>query len=416
MPNSRAKNWTFETKAVQSAIPRGLGETIGFPIHAAAAFQFDTLEEARDEFINNTDLSYTRIQNPTVRALEERISALEGSSATLCLGSGQAATLTTIMGICRAGDHVVAAASLFGGSSVILAQILPLMGIQTTFVSGSPESIKAAMQENTRLVWSEMISNPAGMVPDLEALVQVAHEHHAVLAIDNTCGGTGYLCRPLDYGVDIVTGSLTKWAGGHGTVMGGSIAMRSDVDLSQNPIYTEGDEKSLLKQRGQDALPWRLRWFGASQLGMVLSPHSAFLVAQGIETLAFRLKRESETTLELAHWLEVHPQVKAVSYPGLNGHPTHQYAQKYLSNGFGAIMTFDVEQPDQFLSRLELLRIAPNLGDVRTLVVHPWTTTHSKIPEEARYAAGVTPHTLRLCVGLEDVEDLKADIEQALLS
>lgn len=414
MTDSHSKDWAFETLAVQSAIPRGLGETIGFPIHAAAAFQFNTLEEAREEFINNEGLSYTRIQNPTVRLLEERISVLEGSSDTLCLGSGQAATFTAIMSVCRAGDHIVASASLFGGSTGILTNILPLMGISTTFVNGSSESVKAAMQENTRLVWSEMISNPAGRVPDLAALAEVAHEQGAMLIIDNTCAGAGYLCQPLEQGADMVTASLTKWAGGHGTVMGGSISIRPDVDLSQNPIYIEGAEKSLLKQRGQEALSWRLRWFGASQLGMVLSPHSAFLVAQGLETLAFRLKRESETALELAKWLKAHSQIKAVSYPGLVDHPSHQNAQRYLQNGFGAMMTFDVEQPSDFLAKLKILRIAPNLGDVRTLVVHPWTTTHSKISEEARYAAGVTPNTIRMCVGIEEKEDLKADIEQAL--
>lgn len=414
MTDSHSKDWAFETSAVQSAIPRGLGETIGFPIHAAAAFQFDTLEEAQDEFISNEGLSYTRIQNPTVRLLEERISVLEGGCDTLCLGSGQAATFTAIMSICRAGDHIVASASLFGGSTGILTNILPLMGIKTTFVDGSPESVEAAIQENTRLVWSEMISNPAGRVPDLSALAEVAHKRGVVLAIDNTCGGAGYLCRPLEWGADMVTGSLTKWAGGHGTAMGGSISIRLDVDLSRNPIYAEGAEKSLLKQRGQGALSWRLRWLGASQLGMVLSPHSAFLVAQGLETLAFRLKRESETALKLAKWLEAHPLIKVVSYPGLVDHPSYQNAQSYLQNGFGAIMTFDVEQPSEFLAQLKVLRIAPNLGDVRTLVVHPWTTTHSKIDEEARYAAGVTPKTIRMCVGIEDVEDLKADIEQAL--
>ncbi len=229
--------WSYDTAAVQTGISRGLGETIGFPIHAAAAFQFETLEQAQDEFQHNQGLSYARIQNPTVRALEERITALEGGAATVALASGQAASLTALLSVCRAGDHVVSSASLFGGSTGMLTNILPLMGITATLVEGGPEEIGAAMQDNTRLVWAEMISNPSGAVADLAALAGVAHERGALLAIDNTCGGAGYLCRPLDHGADIVSQSLTKWAGGHGSVMGGSVTVGKRHDLSRNPIF-----------------------------------------------------------------------------------------------------------------------------------------------------------------------------------
>ena len=406
-------SWSYDTAAVQSGIPRGLGETIGFPIHAAAAFQFDTLEQAQEEFQYNGGLSYARIQNPTVRALEERLTVLEGGAATVALASGQAATLTAILSVCRAGDHVVSSASLFGGSTGMLTNILPLMGITATLVEGHPEQIRAAMQDNTRLVWAEMISNPSGAVADVEALAGVAHERGALLAIDNTCGGVGYLCRPLDHGADIVSQSLTKWAGGHGSVMGGSVTVGTRHDLSRNPIYA-GGETSLLEQRGADALAWRQRWFGAHQLGMTLAPHSAFLIAQGLETLGLRLQRESDSALALARWLEQHPRVGGVSYAGLPGHPSFPLVQKYLPRGAGAVLTFEVDDPSRFLSRLRVLRMAPNLGDVRTLVVHPWTTTHGRVPEAARHAAGVTPGTIRMSVGVEDVADLQADIEQAL--
>ncbi|WP_278912867.1 aminotransferase class V-fold PLP-dependent enzyme [Deinococcus wulumuqiensis] len=405
--------WSYDTAAVQTGISRGLGETIGFPIHAAAAFQFETLEQAQDEFQHNQGLSYARIQNPTVRALEERITALEGGTATVALASGQAASLTALLSVCRAGDHVVSSASLFGGSTGMLTNILPLMGITATLVEGGPEEIGAAMQDNTRLVWAEMISNPSGAVADLAALAGVAHERGALLAIDNTCGGAGYLCRPLDHGADIVSQSLTKWAGGHGSVMGGSVTVGKQHDLSRNPIFA-GGEPSLLAQRGPDALAWRQRWFGAHQLGMTLAPHSAFLIAQGLETLALRLQRESDSALALARWLEQHPRVGGVSYAGLPGHPSFPLVQKYLPRGAGAVLTFDVDDPSRFLSRLRVLRIAPNLGDVRTLVVHPWTTTHGRVPEAARLAAGVRPGTIRMSVGVEDVADLQADIEQAL--
>lgn len=414
MTDPRDTAWSYETNAVQSSIPRGLGQTIGHPIHAAAAFQFDTLEEAQEEFQVNAGLSYARLQNPTVKALEGRITALEGGSATVAVASGQAATLTSILSVCRAGDHVVSGSSLFGGTTGMLNNILPLMGITATLVEGTPDAIRGAMRENTRLVWAEMISNPAGDVPDLSALTEIAHERGALLAIDNTCGGVGYLCQPLKHGADIVSQSLTKWAGGHGSVLGGSVTVGQGHDLTRNPIYTGGGEQSILHVRGEHALAWRQRWLGAHQLGMTLAPHSAFLIAQGLETLALRLQRESQTALALAEWLEQHPKVGKVSYPGLPSHPSHAAARRQLTGGYGAIMTFEVPDPATFLKRVQVLRIAPNLGDVRTLVVHPWTTTHGRVPEPARYAAGVTPQTIRMSVGVEALADLQADIEQAL--
>lgn len=406
--------WSFETAAVQTGIPRGRGQTVGIPIHQAAAFQFTTLEEAQSEFQLNSGLSYARLQNPTVRALEERLTALEGGAATVALASGQAATLTAILSVCRAGDHVVSTASLFGGSAGLLNNILPLMGISATLTGNTPDAIEAAMQPGTCLVWAETIGNPAGDVPDLSALAEIAHARGALLGIDNTWGGVGYLCRPLEFGADIVTHSLTKWAGGHGSVMGGSVTVGSQHDLTRNPIYTEGGENSLLNVRGEEALAWRQRWFGAHQLGMTLAPHNAFLIAQGLETLALRLGRESETALALASWLEEQPQVGRVSYPGLPGSTHHTPARKYLRGGFGAVLTFEVPDPAAFLSRLRVIRIAPNLGDTRTLVVHPWTTTHGRLPEPARRAAGVTAQTIRMSVGLESLEDLQADLAMAL--
>lgn len=409
-----AEDWSYETTAVQSSIPRGLGQTIGFPIHAAAAFQFDTLEEAQLEFQQNTGLSYARLQNPTVRALEDRLTTLEGGAATVAVASGQAATLTAILSVCRAGDHVVSASSLFGGTTGMLSNILPLMGITATLVDNTPEAVQAALQPNTRLVWAEMISNPAGDIADIRAFADIAHAHGALLAIDNTCGGVGFLCRPLEHGADIVSQSLTKWAGGHGSVLGGAVTVGSGHDLTRNPIFADGGEQSILSVRGDAALAWRQRWFGAHQLGMTLAPHSAFLIAQGLETLALRLERESATALGLAAWLEAHPRVGKVSYPGLPSHPHHHLARTYLRVGQGAVLTFEVPDPAAFLSRVRVLRIAPNLGDVRTLVVHPWTTTHARVPETARHAAGVTPLTIRMSVGVEALADLKADIEQAL--
>ena len=404
----------YETQAVQVGIPRGLGETVGIPVHAAAGFQFDTLEQGAEEFQLGQGLSYARIQNPTVRALEERLTALEGGAATVALATGQAASITAIMSVCRAGDHVVASSSLFGGTAGLLNNVLPLMGVTASIVPNTPDDVRAAMRENTRLVWAEIIGNPAGDVPDLRALADIAHAGGAVLGVDSTWAGPGYLCRPLEHGADIVTHSLTKWAGGHGTVMGGSVTVGEGHDLTRNPIYTGGGDQSLLAVRGVNALAWRQRWFGAHQLGMVLSPHSAFLLAQGLETVALRMDRECATALSLAQWLESHPAVGRVSYPGLESSPWHALARTYLPRGQGAVLTFEVPDPARFLARLKVLRIVPNLGDTRTLVVHPWTTTHGRLPEATRRAAGVTPSTIRMSVGLEALGDLQADLAQAL--
>lgn len=404
----------FETSAVHVGIPRGAGDGVGIPIHQMAAFQFESLEGAAEEFQTNASYSYARLQNPTVRALEERVTALEGGAASVALASGQAASFTAMLSVCRAGDHIVATSSLFGGSSGLLSNILPLMGITASIVPNTPDAVRAAMTPQTRLVWAETIGNPAADIADLGALAEIAHARGALLGVDNTWGGVGYLCRPLGFGADIVTHSLTKWAAGHGAVLGGSVTVGRGHDLTRNPIHAEG-QPSLLDQRGPEALAWRQRWLGAHQLGMTLSPHSAFLIATGLETLALRLSRESETALGLAQQLQRHPQVRSVGYPGLPSSPHHTLGQRYLHGGFGAVLTFEVEQPAAFLARLRTIRIAPNLGDTRTLVIHPWTTTHGRLPEAARRASGVTPHLIRMSVGLEAPADLLADIESALV-
>ncbi len=411
-----AEGLEYETQAVQVGIPRGNGLGVGLPIHQIAAFQFETLEDGATEFQTNASYSYTRLQNPTVKALEERLTALEGGAATVALSSGQAATFTAILSVCRSGDHIVATSSLFGGSAGLLNNILPLMGITSTLVANTPEAVRAAMQPQTRLVWAETIGNPAADIADIRAFADIAHAQGALLGIDNTWGGVGYLCRPLEHGADMVTHSLTKWAGGHGAVLGGSLTVGGAHDLSRTPIYTDGGAASLLETRGAAALAWRQRWFGAHQLGMTLAANSAFLVAQGLETLALRLSRESETALALATFLEGHPAVGGVAYPGLPSSPHHALARQYLSGGYGAVLTFEVAEPAPFLAALQVIRMAPNLGDTRTLVVHPWTTTHGRLPETARYAAGVTPRTIRMSVGVESPDDLKRDLDQALLA
>lgn len=413
LPPELAADLSYDTLAVHTGIGRGTGVGVGLAMQQMAAFQFDSLDAAAEEFQTNAGSSYARIQNPTTKALEARVTALEGGSETVCLSSGQAASFTAMLSACRAGDHIVATSSLFGGSVGLLGNVLPLMGVTATLVANTPDAVRAAMQPNTRLVWAETIGNPAADVADLSALSEIAHAQGALLGVDNTWGGVGLLCRPLAFGADMVTHSLTKWASGHGSVLGGSVTVGERHDLSRNPIYTEG-QPSLLAARGVGALAWRQRWFGASQLGMVLPPQSAYLIALGLETLSLRLRRECETSLALAEFLDGHTGVGRVNYPGLAGSPHHDLARQYLSGGFGAVMSFEVADPAAFLARLRIIRMAPNLGDTRTLVVHPWTTTHGRMPETARRAAGVTPQSIRMSVGVEALADLQADLAQAL--
>ncbi|WP_161880252.1 aminotransferase class I/II-fold pyridoxal phosphate-dependent enzyme [Deinococcus alpinitundrae] len=413
LPSDLAADLAYDTLAVHTGIGRGTGVGVGIAMQQMAAFQFDSLDAAAEEFQTNAGSSYARIQNPTTKALEARITALEGGSDTVCLSSGQAASFTAMLSACRAGDHIVATSSLFGGSVGLLGNVLPLMGITATLVENTPDAVRAAMRPQTRLVWAETIGNPAADVADLSALADIAHAQGALLGVDNTWGGVGLLCRPLTFGADMVTHSLTKWASGHGSVLGGSVTVGTAHDLSRNPIYTEG-EPSLLSARGAGALAWRQRWFGTSQLGMVLPPQSAYLIALGLETLSLRLTRECQTALALAEFLSGHAGVGRVNYPGLGSSEHHALGQQYLSGGFGAVMSFEVADPATFLARLKVIRMAPNLGDTRTLVVHPWTTTHGRMPEAARRAAGVTPQSIRMSVGVEALADLQADLAQAL--
>ncbi|WP_027481640.1 PLP-dependent transferase [Deinococcus pimensis] len=403
----------FESLAVHTGIPRAGGVGLGVPVHHSVAFQFESLEHGADVFATNDEYSYARLQSPTVEALETRLAALEGATSALAVSSGQAATTTAILSVCRAGDHVVATSSLFGGTSGLLRNVLPNFGITATIVDNDPEAVRGALRPETRLVWAETIGNPAADVADIPALALVAHAHGALLGVDNTWGGVGYLCRPLALGADIVTHSLTKWAAGQGAALAGAVLVGDRHDLSANPIFASG-EPSLLETRGAGALSWRQRWLGAHQIGMTLGPQAAHLVVLGLETLALRLRQSCDNALALAEWLSSQPGVLSVNYPGLPDSPWFPLARRVLTHGSGAVLTFEVEDPARVLSRLELVRIAPSLGDTRTMVIHPWTTTHGRLPEEQRAASGVTPRLLRLSVGVEDAGDLRRDLAHAL--
>ncbi len=403
----------YSTKAVQTGIPRDSQSGIGISADHSIAFHFDSLEQGAEVFASGEGYSYSRVQNPTNHALEARINALEGAEYTVLTASGQAASFTAMLATCMVGDHIVASSSVFGGTSGLLNNVLPNLGIRSSLVENTVQAIQSALTPQTRLIWTEIIGNPACDVPDLGALAQLAHQHGALLVVDNTWAGVGNLCRPFEHGADIIIHSLTKWASGHGNVMGGSVSLRAGVRVDNLPILQTG-KPSLLELKGEKALGIKLRAIGNQQIGMVLSPDSSAKIAQGLETLELRLERECQTTLALAQWLEAHPKVKSVAYCGLPSSSWYGLAQKYLKGGYGAVLSFEVENPSDLFKKLELIRIAPNLGDTRTLIVHPWTTTHSRLTDAGKYKSGVTPYLIRLSVGLEALEDLKADLEGAL--
>ncbi|AFZ66473.1 O-acetylhomoserine aminocarboxypropyltransferase/cysteine synthase family protein [Deinococcus peraridilitoris] len=426
-PKEQSKNFVNSldeahsaTQAVHVGLQRGPGEGVGLPIYDAVAWEFQDLEHAAHIFATNDGLSYSRIGNPTLSALEARVSALEGALGAVVTGTGQAATLLSLITLARAGDHIVASASLFGGTVALLTSVLPNFGITTSLVANDAESIRAALQPNTRAVLVETIGNPALDIPDFGAISGVTRTAGVPLIVDNTWGAVGALCQPFRHGADIIVHSLTKWAAGHGAALGGAVLCRPGLDCSANPLFSEHDREgvSLWQRHGELAFLWRARQLGLSQMGMVLSPQLAKSIFQGLETMQLRVERECATTLALAHWLQSQPGVTQVAYPGLESHPSNTLAHRYLPSGPGAVLTFNVagglEGASRFLSALTLIRRAANLGDTRTLAIHPWTTTHGRLGEAARIQAGVTPDLIRLSVGLEAPGDLQADLRRAL--
>jgi O-acetylhomoserine (thiol)-lyase len=411
---------SFETNAVHAGLKREAGGPIGVPIYQNVAWDFENLDHGASIFATGEGLSYSRIQNPTLEALETRITALEGAHGAVVTSSGNAATLLALIVLARAGDHIVATSSLFGGTVALLGQVLPNFGITSSLVQNDPEAIRAALRPNTRAILLETIGNPALDVPDFEVITRIAQEARVPVVVDNTWGAVGFLCRPLEWGASIVTHSLTKWAAGHGATLGGAILTGHSLDLGTNPLFTEPDRtgRSLLEQFGNDAFLWRARTLGLSQMGMTLAPQSAWAINQGLETMSLRVQRECASTLEVARWLQTQPGVTWTSYGGLPDHAWHANTTKYLRNGHGAVLTFGVrgglDGARRFMDTLRLIRRAVNLGDTRTLAAHPWTTTHGRLPEHARTAAGVSPEMIRLTVGLEDPADLERDLAQAL--
>ena len=394
------------------------------PIYQTTSYVFRDADHAAALFaLSEPGNIYTRMGNPTTAVFEQRMAALEGGAGALATASGQAAITLAIANIAAAGQEIVAASSLYGGTFTLFNSTLPKFGIKVRFVdSAVPENFRSAINDRTRALYVEIIGNPKLDVPDLEAIAAIAHEAGIPLIVDNTFA-TPYLCRPFEYGADIVVHSATKFIGGHGTSIGGVIvdSGKFSWDNGQFPGLVEPDPGyhglSYVKAFGAAAYIIKARVQLLRDLGPALSPFNAFLFLQGLETLPLRMEQHVRNTLQVARWLAEHPRVAWVNYPGLADHPSSKQAQKYLPRGAGAILTFGIkgglEAGKKFINSLKLFSLLANVGDAHSLVIHPASTTHQQLTPTEQQASGVTADLIRLSIGLEDAADLIADLDQA---
>ena len=399
------------------------------PIYATTSYVFNNTEHAANLFgLREFGNIYTRIMNPTNDVFEKRVAELEGGIAALAVASGQAAETLTVLNLTRAGDNLVSSQTLYGGTYNLFEYTLPKWGIKTRFVDiHNLESVRAAIDDGTRLLYVETIGNPRLDVPNFEALADIAHAAGIPLVVDNTFGAAT-LARPIQYGADIVVHSATKWIGGHGTAIGGVVVDAGKFDWSSPaarkrfPEFSSPDPSYhgliYTEAFGNLAFILKLRVQLLRDLGPALSPWNAFLFLQGLETLPLRIQRHSENALAVATWLQQDKRVAWVSYPGLDTHPEHRNAKKYLQGGFGGVLTFGVRggtpAAKALIDRVKLFSLLANVGDAKSLIIHPASTTHEQLTPEQQKATGVTPELVRLSVGLENVNDLIADLDQAL--
>lgn len=424
--------YRFETLQVHAGQEPAPGTNArAVPIYQTTSYVFNDADHgarlfALQEFGN----IYTRIMNPTTDVFEKRIAALEGGVAALATSSGQAAQLLAIANIAQAGDNIVSTSYLYGGTYNQFKVTFPRLGIQVKFVDGDKaEDFRQAIDDRTKALYVETIGNPQFNVPDFAALAHIAHENGIPLIVDNTFGAAGYLIRPIEHGADIVVQSATKWIGGHGTSIGGVIVDSGKFDWGNGkfPVFTEpapgyhglnfqevfGPQGSW----GNIAFIIRARVEGLRDLGPTLSPFNAFLLLQGLETLSLRVQRHVDNALELAQWLKQHPKVEWVNYLGLPEHPYHERAKKYLQHGFGGVLNFGIkgglDAGRSFINQVKLASHLANVGDAKTLVIHPASTTHQQLTDTEQISAGVLPDLVRVSVGIEHIDDIKGDFEQA---
>ena len=425
-------NWKFETKSVHAGYtPDPTTKSVAVPIYQTVAFAFDSAQHGADLFdLKVAGNIYSRIMNPTNDVLEKRIAALEGGIAALVVSSGQAAVTYAIQTIAEAGDNIIASTALYGGTFNLFAHTLPQLGITTRFADHrNPSSFEPLIDANTKAIFVESLGNPQGNVTDIAAVADVAHRHGIPLIVDNTVA-TPYLLRPFEHGADIVVHSLTKYMGGHGTTLAGAIVdsgkfpwadhkirfhRLNTPDVSYHGvIYTEAF--------GPAAYIGRARVVPLRNMGAALSPFNAFQILQGIETLGLRMDRVNENTLTVAKFLEQHPKVAWVNYAGLTNNQYHKLAQKYMNGKASGLMTFGVnssagsgrEAGARFLDALNLFTRLVNIGDAKSLATHPASTTHRQLSPAELEKSGVTEDTVRLCVGIEHIDDIMADLSQAL--
>ena len=421
---------TLQVHAGQDPAPGTNARAV--PIYQTTSYTFDDADHAARLFgLQEFGNIYTRIMNPTTDVFEQRVAALEGGLAAVATASGQAAQLLALTNILQAGDQIVSTPNLYGGTYNQFKVQFPRLGIDTVFVDGdSPDAFAAAITDRTKALYVESIGNPRYNVPDFEGLAEVAHSNGIPLVVDNTFGAAGYLCKPIQYGADIIVESATKWIGGHGTSIGGVVVDSGNFDWRSGkfPAFTDPspgyhglvftDVFNPESDFGNIAFAIRARVEGLRDYGAALSPFNAFLLIQGLETLSLRVQRHADNALELARWLQQHPRVTWVSYPGLDDHPSHENANKYLTNGYGGVLSFGItggfEAGKRFIDHTILASHLANVGDAKTLVIHPASTTHQQLSDDEQAAAGVLPDLVRVSVGIEHIDDIKEDFDQAL--
>lgn len=426
------ENYHFDTLQLHAG--QEVDQTTGaraLPIYQTTSYVFNDSEHAAKLFgLKEFGNIYTRIMNPTTDAFEKRIAALEGGVAALAVGSGQAAQFIALNNLLQAGDNFVTSPHLYGGTYNQFKVAFKRLGIETRFAAGiEADDFEARIDSTTKAIYLETIGNPAFSVADFEKIAQLAKEYNIPLVVDNTFGAGGYLFQPIKYGADVVVASATKWIGGHGTSIGGVIVDAGNYDYGNGkfPQFSEPSEgyhglifSDVFGKEGpfgNIAFAIRARVEGLRDFGPALSPFNAFQLTQGLETLSLRVERTVQNTLAIAKWLEERGEVEYVNYPGLSSSPYHENASRYLKKGFGGVLSFKLkegkEAADQFVNSLQLISHLANVGDAKTVIIHPASTTHEQLSAEEQEKAGVKPGVLRISVGIEHIEDLKNDVLQA---
>ncbi|SKA43818.1 O-acetylhomoserine sulfhydrylase [Chitinophaga eiseniae] len=422
----------FETLQVHAGYsPDPTTKSAAVPIYQTTSYTFDSAEHASDLFeLKQFGNIYTRIMNPTTDVFEKRVAALEGGVGALAVASGQAAQFIALHNILLPGDNFVTSSYLYGGTYNQFKVSFKRIGVDARFADlDNPESFEKQIDENTKAIYVETIGNPGFAIPDFEKLSAIARKHDLPLIVDNTFGAAGYLCRPLEHGANVVVEAATKWIGGHGTSIGGIIVDGGNYNWGNGKFkqFSEPDDAyhgmkfwevfGSHSPFGNIAYIIRARVTGLRSWGPALAPQNSFLFLQGLESLSLRVQRTVDNALQLAQWLLQQPQVEYVNYPGLPGNKYHGLAQKYLQNGFGGVLSFKIkggkEAADKFVQSLQLIYHLANVGDSKTLIIHPATTTHSQLSEQEQRAAGVEPGLLRISLGVEHIDDIKEDIQQA---